>query len=365
MTFWVVNAILISSIYAETINDCGYRQTCECTQNGFCQFRCIGVNSCQESILICEPGRECQLECNTGANTCGGLTLNATYAGFTTVYVSGSSTLTNNANILCPVDQECKIECKNGGTNGMCNGLTIYARDSKLLRFTAEVTCCDQITIYCPDTGLQNNGDKSCLISAMDNNQWNGIDIYANEGWNDVDLICTKNNDNTGCINSPTQPRLHCGIDSCIINDTANGCATNGPTVCNNYISTDNPSNIPTLISTNPTPIPTISRTDVPSQSPNMNPTNTPSQNPINTNHPTTLPSISPTRIPSVSPSISPSIIPSELPTNNPSFANIASQIPSILPTQYPSIQPSISPFRNVILCIYFIHVSQYTMATL
>ena len=98
---------------------------------------CIGINSCRNNTIICDPFNDCAITCQ-GINACDGTV------------------------ISCPNSGACLIQCQ---TSQSCSNSIINATYSASLIVSCSsqaLSSCDMTTMYCPDNG--HSGPIQCTL---------------------------------------------------------------------------------------------------------------------------------------------------------------------------------------------------------
>eukprot|EP01084_Bolivina_argentea_P138745 244193_1 len=186
-------------------------------------------------------------------------------------------------NFTCPFIAECTnqdINCNTGAVCNLlcisvasCNTLTINAGDAELFQiYSMKGGAAASISIYCPNNGPY--GEPRCIINPIGTGTltFQGTDIYAYEGFNDVIINdCTSSRCGgmtMHCDSDDTEPHWlfgwngpQCSIDTntydqCDGDDTkSHACSTYFlPTIS----PTHRPTNNPTLPTLSPTQYPTM-----------------------------------------------------------------------------------------------------------
>eukprot|EP01084_Bolivina_argentea_P054012 99069_1 len=255
-----------------------------CDTNEDCYIECIDPQSCQNTIITCPTTGKCDIKCQ-GNESCNNATIIATqsigdfnllcssdpfeYNGnCKNITVYGSETTTNSpydftitcdqneqscaySTIHCPKHSNCNIHCHNTEScknitinapinNDLyihCNGSsscydsTINAQYSSLLNITGCIKhdSCLYLSMHCPP---HSNRHKNCYIEG--NNNLNGIEIYAINGWNDIQITHIGNNSmqHFGTMYCTNDMSIQCDISN------NNWLCNNSNDYCNNIITT-------------------------------------------------------------------------------------------------------------------------------
>ena len=230
-------------------------------------------NQCHSAKVHCPNGYNCKIYCN-GNSACHSIIVHGSSATSLTINSTnlGGDQL-RTANITCPINGECTIDCDNG--NNQCREATIYAELSTSLNVTCLNTnvnigndICTDLTVNCPNIPISG----SCIIKGryLPNGQTSdNLKIYALYGYTSVDITGGYNIQNS---------YIYCGNNyesSCLILANSASPTCMGTDIC------DSP-----IVNTNTTSIPSLS----PSSNPSMTPSSDPSSNP------STAPTIDPTQ---------------------------------------------------------------------
>eukprot|EP01083_Nonionella_stella_P015732 44006_1 len=140
--------------------------------------------------VACPPNTDCVLQCMD----CESLTLH------------------------CPNNTNCNIQCHAASS---CASVTVDARHShNLIIDCIGHESCENINMYCPVHGINNSMDgKHCALHGSDGSTHSNLNVYAMNGWKDVDFIQYNASINRTSNNN----KMHCNyvnneyMDSCLL----------------------------------------------------------------------------------------------------------------------------------------------------
>lgn len=192
--------------------DCG-NSTCQETtvscRSGPCIFDCGSLSACQSSVIDCLDDQDCVIIAG-GANSCRNSRINCPNNANCTFTGSAGDDSFRDSIINCGINGSCYFSYNNSSTYYNFHWFKILgARRSNRVEIkkygSKNLNSLDNLlsSVYCPVGGNSNTCNIEC---GGPSDSCDNLNIYAANGFNDVNIVTTGENDQTF-----NQSRIFCG----------------------------------------------------------------------------------------------------------------------------------------------------------